>query len=540
MEEFFREIQTSIGLYLPEILLAIVVLIVGWIVALALSALTRNLLKRTNLDDRLARSITSDPAARPEHIRVENWISTAVFWVVMLFTLVVFFQVLNVPAISGPLGNFLDQIVGFIPGILAAAVLLLIAWLIATVLRAIVVRVLNESGLTRRLSEDAQVEPQTSTSISLTVGNVIYWLVFLLFLPAILDALNLQGLLVPVQGMVNDILGFLPNLLAAILILVIGWLVARIVRQIVTNLLAGLGIDRFGQRMGLTNTLGEFSLSNLIGTIVYILILIPVAIAALNALNIPAISGPASEMLTNLLNALPAIFGALLLLGIAYIVARLVGSFVAGILANIGFNNLFRWLGLYVDPRRPTPPPPSIRPEDAQPGTVGNFSTSGADPVEMEAGRMTPSAIVGYLVTIAIMLFAVMEAANLLGFQTLTLLISNFIIAAGQILLGLLIFALGLYFSYLADRVIRESGVTQSHILAPAARVAIIIFASALALREMGIAESIVNLAFGLLLGAVAVATALAFGLGGRDVAAQQLEKWQRDLQSNKDIRKDI
>jgi small-conductance mechanosensitive channel len=540
MEEFLREIQTSIGLYLPAILLAIVVLIVGWIVALALSALTRSLLKRTHLDDRLARSITSDPAARPEKIRVENWISTAVFWVVMLFTLVVFFQVLNVPAISGPLGNFLDQIVGFIPGILAAAVLLLIAWLIATVLRAIVVRVLNESGFTRRLSEDAQVGPQTSTSISLTIGNVIYWLVFLLFLPAILDALNLQGLLVPVQGMLNSILGFLPNILAAILILVIGWLIARIVRQIVTNLLAGLGIDRFGQRTGLTNTLGQFSLSNLIGTIVYILILIPVAIAALNALNIPAISGPASEMLTNLLNALPAIFGALLLLGIAYVVARLVGSFVAGILANIGFNNLFHWLGLYVDPRRPTPPPPSIRPEDAQPGTVGNFSTSGAGPDEMEAGRMTPSAIVGYLVTIAIMLFAVMEAANLLGFQTLTLLISNFIIAAGQILLGLLIFALGLYFSYLADRVIRESGVTQSHILAPAARVAIIIFASALALREMGIAESIVNLAFGLLLGAVAVATALAFGLGGRDVAAQQLEKWQRDLQSNTDIRKNL
>lgn len=540
MEEFVQQIQTSIGLYLPNILLAIVILIVGWIVALALSALTRNLLHRTNLDDRLARTITSDPTARPEQIRVENWISTAVFWVIMLFTLVVFFQVLNVPAISGPLGIFLNQIVNFIPGILAAAVLLLLAWLIATVLRAIVVRVLNESGLTSRLSEGAAIEPQTRTSISITIGNVIYWLVFLLFLPAILDALNLQGLLVPVQGMVNDILGFLPNLLGAILILIIGWLVARIVRQIVTNLLAGLGIDRFGQRMGVTNTFGQFSLSNLIGTIVYILILIPVAIAALNVLNIPAISGPAAEMLTNLLNALPAIFGALLLLGIAYFIARMLGSFVAGLLANIGFNNLFRWLGLYIDPRKPTPPPPSIRPEGAQPGTVGEFAASGAAPGEMEVGRLTPSEIVGYLVTIAIMLFAAMEAANLLGFQTLTLLISNFIIAAGQVLVGLLIFALGLYISYLADRVIRESGVSQSHILAPAARVAIIIFASALALRQMGIAESIVNLAFGLLLGAVAVAIALAFGLGGREIAARQLDRWQRDLQSDADISKDL
>jgi hypothetical protein len=143
---------------------------------------------------------------------------------------------------------------------------------------------------------------------------------------------------------------------------------------------------------------------------------------------------------------------------------------------------------------------------------------------------MTPSALVGYLVTIAIMLFAAMEAADLLGFGALTLLISRFAVAAGQVLVGLLIFAIGLYFSYLADRVIRSSGAAQSKVLATAARVAIIVFAAALALREMGIAESIVNLAFGLLLGAIAVAVALAFGLGGREAAARQIERWRQDV----------
>jgi hypothetical protein len=161
----------------------------------------------------------------------------------------------------------------------------------------------------------------------------------------------------------------------------------------------------------------------------------------------------------------------------------------------------------------------------------GEMAAGGAAPGEMQPGRLTPSEIAGYLVTVAIMLFALMEAADLLGFEELSLLVSGFIVAAGQVLFGLLIFALGLYFSYLAYQVIRDSGVSQSHILGAAARIAIIIFASALALREMGIAESIVNLAFGLLLGAVAVAIALAFGLGGREIAARQLERWRQDLQ---------
>jgi hypothetical protein len=264
----------------------------------------------------------------------------------------------------------------------------------------------------------------------------------------------------------------------------------------------------------------QVQLSNVIGTIVYILILIPVAIAALNALNIPAISEPAAEMLTGLLAALPAIFGALVLIGIAYIVARLLGNFVSGILANLGFDRLFTRLGIYRDTYMPETP---TSPRAEEPVSAS---------MENRLRRLTPSRIAGGLVTIAILLFAVMEAADMLNFNWLAMMISQFIIVAGQVLVGLIIFGLGLYLANLADRMIRDSGTSQSYLLAPAARIAILIFAGALALREMGIAESIVNLAFGLLLGAIAVAIALAFGLGGRDIAARQLERWRQDLQS--------
>ena len=69
--------------------------------------------------------------------------------------------------------------------------------------------------------------------------------------------------------MLDEFLGFMPNLLAAALIGVIGWFVARIVRQIVTSLLAAAGGDRLSDRVGIA------PLSRIVGLTVYILIIIP-------------------------------------------------------------------------------------------------------------------------------------------------------------------------------------------------------------------------------------------------------------------------
>jgi hypothetical protein len=88
------------------------------------------------------------------------------------------------------------------------------------------------------------------------------------------------------------------------------------------------------------------------------------------------------------------------------------------------------------------------------------------------------------------------------------------------------VFAIGLYLANLAQKVVASSGTHQSQILGQIARLAIITFVGAMALQQMGIAASIVNLAFGLLLGAIAIATAISFGLGGRDVASEQLRDW--------------
>jgi hypothetical protein len=246
--------------------------------------------------------------------------------------------------------------------------------------------------------------------------------------------------------------------------------------------------------------LGKKQLSGVIGMVVYVLILIPVLVAALNALALDAITEPATNMLDDILSAFPAIFAAALLLGIAYVVGRVVSGLLENLLAGIGFDAVLSKLGL------------------------------GKEPGE---GQRTPSQIVGYLVLVAIMLFSAIEALRLLGFGSVAELVVNFTSFAGQVILGLIIFAIGLYLANLATGLIKDSGSAQAGLLSLAARVSILVLAGAMALRQMGLANEIVNLAFALLLGAVAVAAALAFGFGGREIAARKLAQWVESTKSD-------
>jgi Mechanosensitive ion channel, conserved TM helix len=506
--------------FLPSLIAAVLLLIVGYIVARVVSGLVKRLLGRTGLDNRLARSLSGTGLGS------EGAVASVVFWLIMLFVLIGFFQTLQLAAVSTPLGLLLGQVLAFIPRLLGAALLLLLAWVVASVLKRVVTGILSGMGIDRRLDRLVGQEPTENTSyqrpvtspesapaprpgaydeparVSLadTLGDVVYWLVFLLFLPAILGALDLGGILEPVQVMLTRILAYLPNVVAAGLILLVGWFVARIVRRIVTGLLAAAGFDRLGERVGLRQVLGRQTLSGLVGLLAYIFILVPVLISALNALQVEAVTRPATNMLDTFLTAIPNIFAAAMVLAIAYIVGRLVAGLVTNLLAGVGFDTVPARLGL----------------------------TSGTPTV----GRRMPSEIVGALVLVAVMLFATVEAFRLLNFTALADLLAELVQLGGQVILGLIILAIGAYLANLAADLIRSSGTSNASLLALIARVAILVLAGAMALRQMGIANEIVNLAFGLLLGAVAVAAALAFGFGGREVAGRELEDWVRQVKA--------
>jgi hypothetical protein len=481
----------------PELLAAVAILVIGWLLAIAVALLVRVLLKRTDIDDRLAAWLVGEE--RAESISIEKWVGRGVFALLMLFVLVAFFEVLGLRLITEPLNRFLIQIFEYLPNLIGPVILVLVAFLVATGLRFLVRRVVSASKLDERLADQTGLEEGEAPPLSKSMGDAVYWLVFLLFLPAILGALKLDGLLGPVQGMVDKILAFLPNLFAAALILGVGWLLARIVQRIVTNFLAAVGADRLASQVGLESALGDLKLSGLVGLVIYVVILVPVLIASLNALALDAITRPASEMLNTFLSALPLVFAASLVLIIAYFVGRVVSSLVSGLLAGVGFNKILVKVGI------------------------------GSEPAD---GDRTPAEIAGYLVLVAIMLFATVEAVDLLGFEVLAQLVTQFMVFAANVLLGLIIFMIGLFLANLASKTIAETGVRQATLLALTARVAILVLAGAMALREAGLANEIITIAFGLILGSIAVAAAIAFGIGGRELAADTLRRWREQLQS--------
>jgi uncharacterized membrane protein len=132
------------------------------------------------------------------------------------------------------------------------------------------------------------------------------------------------------------------------------------------------------------------------------------------------------------------------------------------------------------------------------------------------------------------MLFATVAATDVLELKALTAIVNQMIVLSGSVLMGIVVFAIGLYLANLAFNLIASSGTRQARFLGQTARISIIVLVSAMALQQMGIASNIVNLAFGLLLGAIAVAIALAFGLGARDIAAEQVREWLADFKENK------
>jgi len=203
-------------------------------------------------------------------------------------------------------------------------------------------------------------------------------------------------------------------------------------------------------------------------------------------------------MLEKILSAFPVIFAAIVVVAIAYVVGRLLGRLAANLLETVNFNALPAKLGL------------------------GNATA--------ETG-WTPSEIVGYLIVVAVVLFALVSAFNLLGFGSMAQLISDLLLFLGHILVGLVIFGFGLYFAALVANIISSRQITQAQLLAAVARIAILLLAGAMALRQMGLANEIINIAFGLLFGAVAVAAAIAFGIGGRDMAARKLDEWAKSTE---------
>ncbi|HVK80931.1 MAG TPA: mechanosensitive ion channel [Verrucomicrobiae bacterium] len=341
------------------------------------------------------------------------------------------------------------------------------------------------------------------------VGEVGYWLVWLLGFMAALTVLRLEAVVTPLYDMVRGFLNYLPAVVGAALIFFIGFVLATIVRRMVEAAVEAMELDRRLVDAGLTHTPRGPGLARLLGILTFTLIVIPVAIAALDVLNISAISDPATAMLNNILMTIPRVIGAALIIFIAYVIGRWVMTLTEEGLKSIGFDTIISSIA------------------NAEPVRVGREKmdlTPGIDTVDFK--NFPPSRMIGLAVLIGIVLFAAVEAARMLEFGAMAAMLSEVLTLATRVLFGAVIIALGILLANILAAAAAKEGKPSSEIISTLVRWGVIALATAVGLRFMGLANDIIVLAFGLILGAVAVAVAIAFGVGGRDAAKKLLERW--------------
>ena len=465
------------GMYYWEqfhpILAAVAILIVGWIIALIIAAGIKKVLSKLNTNQKLS-------TATGHRSNIENILSRVVFWVVMIIAVIGALNVLNLNSVSGPFSNMVQQFLLFIPQLLAAVAVGFIGWILANLVKVGLTKLLNKTQLDEKLSQDVGVN-----SFSQNISEIVYWLILLLFLPIVLSILGLNGLLYPIQNMVNEAVVFLPNIFMAGIIIFVGYILAKIVRGITEGLLGSLNVQQHAEKIGLFK---NSNLPKVLGSFVFAIIIITSLIIAFEALGVEAISQPATAMLYEIMNAIPHIIAAGLILILSYVVARFVANLVVEVVSGTGVDEIPAKLD-----------------------------------VQRFLGTTKVSCVVGYLIVFFTMLFAVSEAANRLGFEQVSGLIAMFIYFGANILLGAVILVIGFWLANIVANVVQRGENNSARWLGNLVRVLIMGLVVAMGLRAMGIADSIVNLAFGLTLGAVAVAFALAFGLGGRQPAERLL-----------------
>ena len=396
------------------------------------------------------------------------------------------------------------QLMNWGPKILIAILILVATWVVARAVAWVLKKAIDRSPA---LKKHVTGTPEETVGHQLgTIAKLIIWLVGIM---AALRFLGIGQILAPINTLVTEIFAFLPHLIAAGLIFFVGLVVARIVRRLVETVLVAANVDGLLARVGIGSTEGTVrtpadavppgtapgatraSIARAAGVLVYALIIIPVAIAALQALEITSISAPATAMLDQILAAIPHVLAAALWLGIAWVAGRFLKTIIEAILPPTGFDDAVRSTG--------------VLPSNA-----------------------FPSRIVANIAMIAVILAAAIEAASQLGGGTVAIFLAQVTELGGKVIFGTLIIVVGIFLARIVANLV-GSGTGEGSFAQTLVRYSIIALFTAIGLTFMGLADQIVMMAFGLILGSAAVATAIAFGLGGRDAAARVLERWADD-----------
>ncbi len=375
--------------------------------------------------------------------------------------------------ISSKLTGFLGEAgAGALGHALVGLFILIVGLIVVKMITGFFGRILSNVSFLKQTNADGSITDLTSPITSLLKG-----LLTIFVLMAVLQHFGMTDVLEPLKEMLNEFMDAIPNVIGAGVIGYAGWIIAKIVSQLV-----GMALTKVDDQIAEKTGSSDIKVSAFGSAFIFGGILLPIIVSALGVLNIPAISEPASAMIQNLMSAVPNIIGAAIILLVAYYVSKFVVYMLTGLLDGMGIDSMPQKLGVQ-----------------------GMFSQS-----------FTPTKLIGGTIMFFSMMAASTAAVNVLGIDIISTIFAKVLQFGGGILVGGVILIVGNFLSTIAHKKLSTAGSTG---LANIARVAIIGLVLAMGLKAMGLADNIVNMAFGFTLGSVAVALALAFGLGGRDAA---------------------
>jgi hypothetical protein len=487
MNDFGEFIELGVLYKILPILGAIIIVLIGMFVAKKLAESLGKLLSKVKGFDFLKHKVFQ---CEDGHERILlGLIVKFIYYIIVIFTVVAAAERLGLTKFTSPLNSFLESIFLYVPNILGGLIFLLIAFVLAKLAGYFTMTLLSKVKIEERLKLGE------GTSLTKALSDLVYIIVFVLLLPGVLSALRLDSILSPITNMLDKFLLFIPNIVAAGLILAIRWFIAFKIRDAVREILESLNVE---EKLVISERkIFEGKLSSILSNIVYILILIPVFTASLSYIGLGYITQPVVDTIGIVFSYLPNLVGALIILSVAFFFSQILEKVVTNLLSGFGFDKHLGKLGL-----------------------------------KSEEGCY--SKVAGKVVKYILIYFALLQSIEILGFTVLTDLSYNLTVLLGSILMGVFIIAIGVFVANFVAGFVASTNIRNKKFIATVARIAVLVFVGAMGLRQMGIANEIINMAFGFTLGAIAVALAIAFGFGGRDIAAKKLEEFEKCLKEEK------
>ncbi len=236
------------------------------------------------------------------------------------------------------LGSMIGLAVVGLSSLIVAVLLLIITWIVAGIVKKLILKVGKKAQLPQKLVKCKAVQSEEKGDELLgtfgALGALIVWIVML---PSILDKLGMASVSSSLTSMVKVGLGFIPNIIGAAILFFVGYLIAKIVKEVVTGLLSSVGVDRLVAKIpGMKKE--EYGVSKVIGTILFVMIMYPIVISVLQALNLSAVAQPAIDLLQTMMLFVPNIIVAIIMIVIGLVLAKLIGGVLEKLLVTLGVD----------------------------------------------------------------------------------------------------------------------------------------------------------------------------------------------------------